>query len=179
MKKLGEIWNKAIEPLGRSEAERTMKLFYGPKFKPYSVTDEQGEIVSNIIEKLFENDRFSELMDVAVEEMQKRITPAPEPWKIEWAIFEELTTELYALAMTDVLTKREISDEAIEFFAEYLIASYLADGTQMARPFDKHEKTLKYLEDMIKENGYLNHKDYTNLTPSGLRINPKFNKQKN
>ena len=43
MKKLGKIWNKAIEPLGRSESERTMKLFYGPKFKPYSVTDEQGE----------------------------------------------------------------------------------------------------------------------------------------
>ena len=162
MKKLGEIWNKAIEPLGRSEAERTMKLFYGPKFKPYSVTDEQGEIASNIYEKLVRNDRFSELIDVAVEEMQKRITPEPEPWKIAWAILEELTTELYALAMTDVLTKREISDEAIEFFAEYLIASYLADGTQMARPFNKHEKTLKYLEDMIEEKGEAEYKDSIN-----------------
>ena len=43
-----------------------MNLFYGPKFKPYSVTAEQGEIASNIYEKLVRNDRFSELIDVAV-----------------------------------------------------------------------------------------------------------------
>ena len=64
--------------------------------------------------------------------------------------------------MTDVLTKREISDETMDFFAEYLIASYLADGTQMARPFDKHENTLEHLEDMIKENGEAEYKERIN-----------------
>lgn len=48
--------------------------------------------------------------------------------------------------------------KSLEFLSEYLIASYLADGTQMARPFDKHENTLEHLEYIIKETARLNTK---------------------
>ena len=51
---------------------------------------------------------------------------------------------------------------SIDFFAEYLIASYLADGTQMARPLDKHENTLEHLEYMIAENGEAEYKESIN-----------------
>ena len=51
--------------------------------------------------------------------------------------------------MTDVLKKQTLSEETTKIFAEYTIGRFLADGTQLARPFDKTEKALQYLESMI------------------------------
>jgi hypothetical protein len=58
-----------------------------------------------------------------------------------------------SISMTDVMKKRSLSDETIEFFAEYTIGKFLADGTQLAREHDLVKNRLEQLESDIKENG--------------------------
>jgi hypothetical protein len=85
--------------------------------------------------------------------MQERLGLKTEKWELAWVMLNQLQDELFAIAMSDSLKESTLSEETIRFFAEYAIGRFLADGTQLARSYDKTENTLEYLESMIAENG--------------------------
>jgi hypothetical protein len=152
MDKIIKIRNKVYNVLGGSEAEKIMKSFYG-ELIPYDMTEKQLAILNSIYVKLVENEYFAELLGDACTKMQERIKPQPEVWKLAYVMKELLIWELTAIVRTDVIKDRKLSDETIEFFAEYTIGRFLANGEQLARAYDKVEDTLKQLESDIKENG--------------------------
>ena len=149
-KRLGK---KAVRAFGESGAEKVKQSLYGLEPTPFELTEQQIEILNSIYLPLLNSEKFAELVGHAVTEMQSRITPAPDGWKIVWALRSEIQDELFAIGMTDVLTKREHSAEMVEFFAEYVVGRFLADGTQRVRTCDNTEQTLEHLELLIAENG--------------------------
>ena len=152
MDKIIKIRNKVYNVLGGSEAEKIMNSFYGD-LTPFDLTEKQYEVLNNVYVKLVENKYFMELLGEACSKIQERSNQEIKEWKIAYVMHEILICELMSISMTDVMKKRSLSNETIEFFAEYTIGKFLADGTQLAREHDLVEKNLKQLESDIEENG--------------------------
>ena len=152
MDKIKAIKGKFYDALGGKEARKIMKSFYGD-FTPFDLTDKQFEILNSVYVKLVENNYFMELIGEACSKIKERTSQELEEWKIAYVMKEILICELMSIAMTDVMKKRSLSEETIEFFAEYTVGKFLADGTQLAREHDLVERKLKQLESDIEENG--------------------------
>jgi len=152
MDKIIKIRNKVYDILGGSEAQKIMNSFYGD-LTPFDLTEKQYEVLNSVYVKLVENKYFMELIGEACSKIQDRSNQKIEEWKIAYVMHDILICELMSISMTDVMKKRSLSDETIEFFAEYTIGKFLADGTQLVREHDLVKNRLEQLESDIEENG--------------------------